>query len=113
MIDNKKKGNLLNSGFCDSCWPLGKTKGKWKERQVPRSCLRTEKAQEHESDRDTGTGGFGNKRMSEDHPNDSIIKIGQNIEMSPGHLRRLAVTQIPMRSHLLKLVWKTLKWVKE
>ena len=54
---------------------------------------------EHESDRDTncnslasyrhhrivtGTGGFGNKMTSGDHPNDSIIKIGQNTEKSPG-----------------------------
>ena len=27
---------------------------------------------------DTGTGGFGNKMTSGDHPNYSIIKIGQN-----------------------------------
>ena len=31
--------------------------------------------------------------MREDHPNDSIIKNGQNIEKSPGDLRRLAVSQ--------------------
>ena len=29
----------------------------------------------------------------------SIIKIGQNTEKSPGYLRRLAVTQIPMEDH--------------
>ena len=33
----------------------------------------------------TGSGGLGNKRMNEDYPNHSNIKIGQNIER-PGHL---------------------------
>ena len=47
-----------------------------------------------------GTGELGNKRTSGNHPNDSIIKIGQNTEKSPGDLRSL------------KLVWKTLKRVK-
>ena len=39
-----------------------------------------------------GTGGFGNKRTSEDYPDYSIIKIGQDTEKSPGDVRRLAVT---------------------
>ena len=34
---------------------------------------------------------------------------GQNTEKSPGDLRRLAVTQIPVKNHLQKLMWKTLK----
>ena len=37
----------------------------------------------------TRTGGLGNKRMSGDHPNYSIIEIGQNTEKSPRDLRRL------------------------
>ena len=37
-----------------------------------------------------GTGGFGNEKMSGDHPNYSIVEIGQNTEKSPGDLRRLA-----------------------
>ena len=41
----------------------------------------------------TRTGGVGNKETSGDHPNYYIIKIGQNIEKSPGNLRRLFVTQ--------------------
>ena len=53
---------------------------------------------------DKGTRGLGNKRTSGDHPNDSIIKIGQNAEKSPGDLRRLAVTQTPVRILLLILV---------
>ena len=34
-----------------------------------------------------------------DYPNDSITKNGQNTEKSPGDLRRLAVTQIPVKNH--------------
>ena len=54
---------------------------------------------EHESDGDpncdqrfrTGTEGLRNKRTSEDQPNDSIIKIGQNTEKSPGGLLSLRI----------------------
>ena len=35
--------------------------------------------------------------MSEDKLNFCIIKIGQNTEKSPGNLRRLAVTQTPVK----------------
>ena len=34
---------------------------------------------------------------------------GQNPEMSPGDLRRLAVTQTPVKNYHLTLMWKTLK----
>ena len=34
----------------------------------------------------TGTGGFGNERTSGDHPNYSIVAIGQNTKKSPGNL---------------------------
>ena len=47
--------------------------------------------------------------MGRDYPNDSIAKNGQNPEMSPGDLRRLAVTQTPVKNHQLTLMWKTLK----
>ena len=47
--------------------------------------------------------------MSGDHPNDSIIENGQNTEKSPGDLRRLAVTQTPVKNHQLTMMWKTLK----
>ena len=46
---------------------------------------------------------------SGDHPNYCIIVIGQNTEKSPRDLRRLVVTQIPVRNHPLTLVGKTLK----
>ena len=64
---------------------------------------------EHESDSDTNCnwftrythqriftriGGLGNKRMSGDHLNYSIVEIGQNTKLSPGDLKGLAVTQI-------------------
>ena len=32
-----------------------------------------------------------------DYPNDSITENGQNTEKSPGDLRRLAVTQTPVK----------------
>ena len=52
-------------------------------------------------------GGLGNNGMGGDCPNYSIIEIGQNTEKSPGDLRRLAVTQTPVKDH--QLMWKTLK----
>ena len=55
-----------------------------------------------------GIGRVGNKRTTGDHPEYSIIKIGQNTQKSPGDLRRLAVTQTPVGNQLT-LVWKNLK----
>ena len=49
----------------------------------------------------------GNWRMSRDRPNYSIVNTGQNIEESPGDLRRLAVAQSPVKDHQLTLGWKT------
>ena len=40
-----------------------------------------------------GTGGLGNKRTNEAHPNYNNVYIGQNTEKSPGDLRRLDVMQ--------------------
>ena len=53
--------------------------------------------------------GLGSWQMSGDHPNDSIVENGQNTERSPGDLRRLAVTQTPVKNHQLMLMWKTPK----
>ena len=50
---------------------------------------------------DTGTGGLGNNRTGGGCPNYSIFEIGQNTEKSPGDLRRLAVTQTPVKVHRL------------
>ena len=52
----------------------------------------------------TGTGGLGSWKTSGDHPNYSIVKNGQNTEKSPGDLRRLAVTQTPVKDHQLTLM---------
>ena len=52
----------------------------------------------------TWTEGLGIWRSSGDHPNDSIIENSQNTEKSPGDLRRLAVTQTPVRNQQLMLV---------
>ena len=52
----------------------------------------------------TRTGGCEDKGNREDHLNYSVIKIGQNPKKSLGVLRRLAVTQTPLRNHWLMLV---------
>ena len=42
--------------------------------------------------------------MRGDHPNYYIIKNDQNTEKSHGDLRRLAVTQTPVKNHQLTLM---------
>ena len=39
-----------------------------------------------------------------DYPNDRIAENGQNPETSPADLRRLAVTQTPVKNHQLTLM---------
>ena len=58
-----------------------------------------------------GTGWLGNMKTSGDHPKYWIIEIGQNTEKGPGDLRRLAVTQTPVKDHQITLMWKTLKMI--
>ena len=48
--------------------------------------------------------GLRNKRISGEHPNDSIIKVSQNTEKSPGDLRSLAFTQTSVEDHQLTLL---------
>ena len=50
------------------------------------------------------TRGLGNKRTSGDHPNNSIVEIGQNTEKNP---KELVVYQTPMKDHQLRWMWKT------
>ena len=38
-----------------------------------------------------------------------MTENGQNAKKSPGDLRRLAVTQTPVKNYQLTLMWKTLK----
>ena len=52
----------------------------------------------------TKTGKLGKKMTRRDHPNDRIIKIGQNTEKNPGDLRRLAVTQTTLDDNQITLV---------
>ena len=40
-----------------------------------------------------------NKRTNEDHPDESMIKIGPHTEKSPGDLTRLAVTETREENH--------------
>ena len=47
---------------------------------------------------------LGNMGTSGDHPNYYIIENGQNTEKSPGDMRRLAVTQTPVKDHQLTLM---------
>ena len=50
------------------------------------------------------TGELRSWRMSGNHQKDSIIENDQNIEKSPGDLRRLAVSQTPVKDHQLTLM---------
>ena len=100
-----------------------KKKKKTKRETSNKTLLENLKTMEHEGDGDTNcnwctryshqrNGGYGNKRTSGDHPNYSIFEIDQNTDKSPVNLRRLTVTQIPVRNHQLTQVSKTLKIVK-
>ena len=51
-----------------------------------------------------GTGKLANTSLSGDHPSYSIIENDQNTEKSPGILRRLAVTQTPVKNNQLTLM---------
>ena len=48
-----------------------------------------------------GIGGLGCRKTSGHHPNNCII---ENTEKSPGDLRRLAVSQTPVKDHQKKLM---------
>ena len=54
-----------------------------------------------------GIGELIGGRTSGGYPDYNIIESGQNIEKSPGDLRRLPVTQTPVKDHQLTLMWKT------
>ena len=103
---------------------MSENKGKRKDRQILRPWQTTKQAMEYESDSDTYCSwctwnspqrlgkrnrSIGNQRTNRDHLDDSIVEIGQNTDKSPGGMRRLAVTQIPVNDHQLTLVLKTRK----
>ena len=51
-----------------------------------------------------GTGRLGCWQTSGDHLNYSIIENGRNTEKSPGDLRKLAITQTPVKEYQLMLM---------
>ena len=57
----------------------------------------------------TKTGGIGNNGTGGHCSNYSIVEIGQNKEMSPGDLRRLAVAQTLVENHQFTLMGKAIK----
>ena len=124
IVNNKKKRACQSVNFAVPADHRVKLKENEKKDQYLDLARELKKIVEHESDGDTNcnwcswdnhekidteTWGLGNKRTSRDHPNHGIVEIGQNIVKSPGDLRRLAVTQTPVRNHRFTLVWKTLK----
>ena len=56
-----------------------------------------------------GTRGLGSWWTSGDYPNDSTVQNGQNTKNSLGDLRRLAVTQTPVKNYRLTLILKALR----
>ena len=54
---------------------------------------------------------LGSWRTGRDYPNDSIVENGQNTKKSPEDLRRLAVTQAPVKNYQVTHV-KNSKGVK-
>ena len=53
-----------------------------------------------------GVGIVRNWRKNRDHSDYNIIQISQSTEKSPGDLRKLAVSQTPVKAHQLTLMWK-------
>ena len=51
-----------------------------------------------------GTGGLGSSMTSGDLPNNSIIENGENTEKSSGNLKRLALSQTPVKNYQQKLM---------
>ena len=52
-------------------------------------------------------GRVGNEWMNQVHSDYNIVEVSYNTEKSPGELRRLAVTQSPVKDY--QLVWKSHK----
>ena len=55
---------------------------------------------------DQEAGRVRTRRTNRDHPNYSIVLIGQNTEKSPGDLTRLVVPRTPAKDHQPTFVWK-------
>ena len=107
MTVNKKKRELAKLWTLLSELTTGQNWRKAKREIRTKTLLESWKIVERKSDNDiscicraryshqrigTGNGGLGNKRVSGDHPNYSIVESDQNTEKSPGDLRRLEET---------------------
>ena len=112
IIINKKKENLQNCRLYCRGWPQNKTERMWKKDKYfdlawelkklwnMNDCTNCNWCFWHSTLRIIKwPGGLGSWRTSRDHPNDSIIEDSQNTDKSPGDLRRLAVTQTPVKIH--------------
>ena len=51
--------------------------------------------------------GIGKQGMNRSHLDHKIVEMDENTEKCPGGLRKLIVTQTPVKNHQLKLIWKT------
>ena len=123
IINNEKKRTCKILNFAvDYRIKLKESEKKYKYLNLVRE---VRKKLEHENDGDSScnliswyshkridarTGGLGKKRTSGDHPNYCIIEINQNTKKSPIDLRRFFIIQIPVKDHLLTLIWKTLNY---
>ena len=52
---------------------------------------------------------IGNRKTNRDHPNYSNVENGENTEKSAADIRRLTVTQTPVKDRQLTVVSKTPK----
>ena len=117
-INNKSKRTCRIVDFAVTADHRVKLKESEKKGKYLDLARELKKTMEHEGDADTnfdwcdrynhqridkGMGGLGNERTNVDHPNINIIKIDQNTKNSPGDLRRLAITQTPVRNYQLTL----------
>ena len=114
----------MNIGLCRPGGSQIENQRKRKERQVLRPCKRTKTVMEHGGDGDTDciwctwndpqllgneAGRVGNRWTSRDYPIHCIAKNVQDTEKSPGNLRRLVITQTPLKDNQLTLVWRNPK----
>ena len=114
----KKKENLQSCGLC--CPGIPKSKNKESEKKDTYQNFAWELIKlELDSDNYTNCHwcflyiyqrlrkriwGLRNKRTSGDHPNYSIIDVSQNTKKGPGDLRRLVISQVPVKYHQLTLM---------
>ena len=104
--ENKKK--MPSSGF----WRSDELQT-GNQRQILGSCQKAKKAVEHVSDSDTNCSWFtwnslqkigkgirtiGNQWKNRNHQ-ETIVEIDQNTQTNPGELRRLSVTQTPVKDY--------------